>query len=130
MKKQNLLIGLTLLFAVLLALGGADAQVSSEFDRVCGLAKDEMLARTDGPAQQSQAPALSTPKAPPLVQYTVIELGGRRAIDLAESGEIVGSKSSTPERFHAAYWTGSQSLPIDLGTLPGLNSAATALNPR
>ena len=32
----------------------------------------------------------STPQAPPKVQYMVIELGGRRANDISESGQIVG----------------------------------------
>jgi len=73
-----------------------------------------------GAAQQNQAQ----------VQYNVIELGGRRAIDIAASGEIVGTNYSTPERIHAAYWSGSQSAPIDLGTLPGLNSGSVAINPR
>ena len=73
-----------------------------------------------GAAQQNQAQA----------QYTLIELGGRRPLDILESGEIVGTKYSTPERIHAAYWSGSQSAPIDLGTLLGLNSGSVGINPR
>ena len=60
----------------------------------------------------------------------VIELGGRRANDISESGQIVGSKVSTPELYHAAFWASSQSAPIDLGTLPGLRSTAVGMNPR
>ena len=60
----------------------------------------------------------------------VIELGGRRANDISESGQIIGSKVSTPEPIHAAFWAGSQSTAIDLGTLPGLGSVATSINPR
>jgi uncharacterized membrane protein len=73
----------------------------------------------------------STPKAPPQVQYTVIELGGRGANDISGSGQIVGSKSSPPALFHAAFWPSSQSGPIDLGTLPDFpNSTAVGMNPR
>ena len=54
----------------------------------------------------------------------VIELGGRRANDISESGQIVGSKVAAPEPIHAAFWASSQSSPIDLGTLNGLNSGA------
>jgi uncharacterized membrane protein len=72
----------------------------------------------------------STPQAPPQVQYMVIELGGRRANDISESGQIVGSKTSAPELVHAAFWASSQSAPIDLGTLPGLRSTAVGMNPR
>jgi hypothetical protein len=72
----------------------------------------------------------STPQAPPQVQYMVIELGGRRANDISESGQIVGSKTSAPELIHAAFWASSQSAPIDLGTLPGLRSTAVGTNPR
>ena len=131
MKKQNLLVELTLLFAVLLTLGAAaDAQVARKVDRIGRLGGDSILTRTDRAAQQNQVPVSSTLQAPPQVQYTVIDLGGRRAIDITESGEIVGTNYSTPERIHAAYWTGSQSAPIDLGTLPGLNSGSVAINPR
>jgi uncharacterized membrane protein len=72
----------------------------------------------------------SAPQAPPQVQYMVIELGGRRANDISESGQIVGSKTSAPELYHAAFWASSQSAPIDLGTLPGLRSTAVGMNPR
>jgi uncharacterized membrane protein len=65
------------------------------------------------------------------VQYTVIELGGRRANDISGSGQIVGSESSPPALFHAAFWPSSQSGPIDLGTLPDFpNSTAVGMNPR
>ena len=60
----------------------------------------------------------------------MIELGGRRSNDISESGQIVGSKVSAPELIHAAYWSSSQSAPIDLGTLFGLNSGREAMNPR
>ena len=134
MKQQNLLAKLTLLTGVLLTLGSAQAQVSRRFDRFASLGHDGILLRTQRDVQREQAPAPSTPEVPstPLqdVQYTVIELGGRRAIDITESGEIVGTNYSAPERIHAAYWPGSQSAPIDLGTLPGLNSGSVAINPR
>ena len=56
----------------------------------------------------------STPKAPPQVQYMVIELGGRRANDISQSGQIVGSKEVSPSGlFHAAFWPSSRSTPID-----------------
>jgi len=71
----------------------------------------------------------STPQAIPQVQYTVIEFGGRRANDISESGQIVGSIPA-PELFRAAFWASSQSAPIDLGTLPGLRRTALAINPR
>ncbi len=104
------------------------------FDRFASLGHGSILSRTQREVQREQAPAQSTPEVPstPLedVQYTVIEPGGRRAIDITESGEIVGTNYSTPERIHAAYWSGSQSAPIDLGTLPGLNSGSVAINPR
>ena len=74
---------------------------------------------------------ISTPQAPPQVQYTAIELGGRRANDISESGQIVGSKVFAPGPYHAAFWPSSQSAPIDLGTLPGFpSSTAVGMNPR
>ena len=72
----------------------------------------------------------STPQAPLRVQYMVIELGGRRANDISESGQIVGNKDFAPGIRHAAFWASSQSAPIDLGTLPGLRSTAVGMNPR
>ena len=72
----------------------------------------------------------STPQAPPQVQYMVIELGGRRANDISQSGQIVGNKEFAPGIRHAAFWPSSRSAPIDLGTLPGLNSVAESINPR
>jgi uncharacterized membrane protein len=73
----------------------------------------------------------SAPQTPPHVQYMVIELEGRRANDISQSGQIVGSKSSPPALFHAAFWPSSQSAPIDLGTLPDFpNSTAVGMNPR
>jgi uncharacterized membrane protein len=73
----------------------------------------------------------STPQAPPQVQYMVIELGGGRANDITESGQIVGAKRFVPEFGHAAFWPSSQSAPIDLGILPGFpGSTAVGMNPR
>jgi uncharacterized membrane protein len=75
----------------------------------------------------------STPQAPPQVQYMVIELGGTRANDISESGQIVGQKEfvpGLPMSRHAAFWPSSQSAPIDLGTLAGLHSTAVGMNPR
>jgi len=60
----------------------------------------------------------------------LIELGGITAFDISGSGIIVGNKQFAPGLRHAAFWPSSQSAPIDLGTLPGLNSVARALNPR
>src|SRR5437762_9411014 len=73
----------------------------------------------------------STPQAPPQVRHMVIELGGRRANDISESGQIVGSKVSAPGPYHAAFWPSSQSAPIDLGTLPDFpSSTAVGMNRR
>ena len=73
----------------------------------------------------------SASQAPPNLQYIVIELAGRRANDISQSGQIVGSKGSPPALFHAAFWPSSQSGPIDLGTLPDFpNSTALGMNPR
>jgi len=74
----------------------------------------------------------SAPQASPQGQYMVIELGGRRANDISQSGQIVGSKEASPSGvFHAGFWHGSQSAPIDLGTLPGFpSSTAVGMNPR
>ena len=74
----------------------------------------------------------STPQTPPQVKYMAIELGGRRANDISESGQIVGSKEvSPPGLYHAAFWLSSQSAPIDLGTLPDFpSSTAVGMNPR
>jgi len=69
-------------------------------------------------------------QAPPQVQYMVIELGGRRANNISESGQIVGNKDFAPGLRHAAFWPSSQSAPIDLGTFPGLSSTAVGINPR
>src|SRR5947208_6650827 len=49
----------------------------------------------------------STPQAQPQVQYMVIELGGRRANDISQSGQIVGSKVFAPGPYHAAFWPSS-----------------------
>jgi uncharacterized membrane protein len=73
---------------------------------------------------------MSPPQAPPQVQYMVIELGGRRANDISQSGQIVGNKVFEAGIRHAAFWPSSQSAPIDLGTLPGLGSVAEGINPR
>ena len=87
-----------------------------------------------GPSANPDAPrstfATSTPQAPPQVRYMLIELGGITAFDISGSGIIVGNKQFAPGLRHAAFWPSSQSAPIDLGTLPGLNSVARALNPR
>jgi uncharacterized membrane protein len=72
----------------------------------------------------------STPQAPPQVRYMVIELGGRRANDISESGQIVGNEQFPSGIRHAAFWPSSRSAPIDLGTLPGLGSVAESINPR
>ena len=72
----------------------------------------------------------STPQAPPQVQYMVIELGGRRANDISQSGQIVGNKDFAPEIRHSAFWPSSRSAPIDLGSLSDLHSTALAINPR
>ena len=69
-------------------------------------------------------------QAPPQVQYMVIELGGRRANNISESGQVVGNKDFAPGLRHAAFWPSSQSAPIDLGTFPGLSSTAVGINPR
>ena len=130
MKNRNPITKLTLLFAVLLTFGAAQAQVPKKFNRIRSLGHDSMLTRTDGADQQNQALAPSTPQAPPQVQYMVIELGGRRANDITESGEIVGNKVVADGMRHAAFWPSSQSPPIDLGTLPGLSSTAAGINPR
>lgn len=85
-----------------------------------------------GPSANAGAPrrTFTTPQMPPQVQYTVIELGGRRANDISESGQIVGQKEFAPGLRDAAFWQSSQSAPIDLGTLPGLRSTAVGMNPR
>ena len=73
----------------------------------------------------------STPQAPPHVQYMVIELGGGRANDISQSGQIVGSKRFVPEFGRAAFWPSSHSAAIDLGTLPGFpGSTAVGMNSR
>jgi hypothetical protein len=65
------------------------------------------------------------------VQYMVIELGGGRANDISQSGQIVGSKRFVPEFGHAAFWPSIHSDAIDLGTLPGFpSSTAVGMNPR
>jgi uncharacterized membrane protein len=88
-----------------------------------------LVATTIESSQGTQA-ATDAPQALLPVQYTVIELGGRRANDISESGQIVGNKVSAPELYHAAFWASSQSAPIDLGALPGLNSTASSINPQ
>jgi uncharacterized membrane protein len=131
MKKQNsLATGLTLLFAVLLSFGTAQAQVPSKFDRTGSLGHDSILTRTDGAAQQGQASAPSAPQAPPQRQYMVVELGGRRANDISQSGQIVGNKELASGIRHAAFWPSSQSAAIDLGTLTDLGSVAFAISSR
>ena len=50
-----------------------------------------------GPSANPDAPrstfVTSTPQAPPQVRYMLIELGGRTALDISESGQIVGNKA-------------------------------------
>ena len=145
MKDRNLLTKLTFLVTVLLTFGPgqaqadmlppvtrsvAQAQVPRKFDRIGSLAHESILKQTDSAAQQNQALALSTSQAPPQVQYMVIELGGRRANDISESGQIVGNEQFPSGIRHAAFWPSSQSPPIDLGTLPGLGSVVESINPR
>ena len=130
MKKQNPLVGLSLLFVLLLTVGTAQAQLARKSDRIGSDEHDSILTRTDGAAQQNQAPSPSTPQRPPHVQYMVVELEGRRANDISQSGQIVGNKEFAPGIRHAAFWPNSRSAPIDLGTLPGLGSVAEAINPR
>ena len=130
MKKQDPLAGLTLLFAVLLTLGAAQAQVSKKFDRIGSLGNDRILTGTDGAAKQNQPLAPAAPQEAPQVQYRVIELGGRRANDISQSGQIVGNEEFPSGVRHAAFWPCSRSAPIDLGTLPSLGSVAEGINPR
>ena len=128
MKNLNPLI--KLFFLVLLTLGAAQAQMPKKFNRIRSLGHDRIFARTDGEAQQNQALEPSTPQAPRQPQYMVNELGGRRANDISESGQIVGNKEFAPGNRHAAFWPSSQSAPIDLGTLPGLGTTAETSNPQ
>ena len=131
MKNQNpLAMALTLLTPALVTLGAAQAQVPGKFDRIGSLVHDSVLTRTDGAAHQEQALAPPAPQAPPQVQYMVIELGGRRANDISQSGQIVGNKVFEGGIRHAAFWPSSHSAPVDLGTLPGLGSVAEGINPR
>ena len=132
MKKISSLAGLTLLATVLLTLGAAHAQLPTKFERIRSLGNDSILTGTDGATQQDETPALSPSKAPPRVQYKVIELGGRRANDISESGEIVGNKEFAPpiQDHRAAFWPSRGSAPIDLGSLPGLGSVVESINPR
>ena len=129
MKNRNPIIKLTLLFAVLLTVVAAQAQVPRKFDRIGTLGHDNILTRTDGAPQQNQAPAPSTPQALPQVHYMVIELRGRRANGISESGQVVGNKEFAPGIRHAAFWPSSRSAPIDLGSLPDLGSTALSINP-
>src|SRR6516162_3691732 len=96
MKKRNPLTKVTLLFAVLLTLNAAQAQAQRPGKSDRSLGHDSILTRTDGVAQQNQAPASSAPQSPPQVQYMVVELGGRRANDISQSGQIVGNKEFVP----------------------------------
>jgi uncharacterized membrane protein len=87
-----------------------------------------------GPSANADAPrstvVTSTPQAPPQVRYMLIELGGRTAFDISQSGHIVGTKQFAPGPHHGAFWPSSRSAAIDLGTLPGLNSVGRSINPR
>jgi hypothetical protein len=53
--------------------------------------------------------AVATPEAPPRVRYMVVELGGRRANDISESGQIVGNEELPSGIRHAAFWRSSRS---------------------
>ncbi|MDQ6624880.1 MAG: hypothetical protein M3Y69_01885 [Verrucomicrobiota bacterium] len=68
--------------------------------------------------------------APPQAQYTLHELGGRRANQISSSGEVVGSKTIANGLYHAAFWPSTASAPVDLGSLPGFLSTALDVNPR
>ena len=90
MKNRNLLTKLTPLVTVLLTLDAARTQADILPPFHIGFA----LTRTEGAAQQNQAPARSTPQVPQQVRYMVIELGGRRANYISQSGQIVGNRSN------------------------------------
>ena len=126
MKNEKLLTKLMLLLTVLLTLGRAQALADILRPVSIGFA----LTRTDGAARENQALAPSTPQARPQVQYMMIDLGGRTAFDISQSGHIVGNKQFAPGPRHGAFWPSSRSAAIDLGTLPGLNSVARSINPR
>src|SRR5262249_26021875 len=65
---------------------------------------------------------------PPPKQYTEIDLGGINGLNINQAGQIVGNLDVSPTLTHAAFWASSQSAPIDLGTLDGLNSVAFGIN--
>src|ERR1051325_6740540 len=88
-----------------------------------------LFAATLAPGQSMQS-SVDAPQAPPQLRYNVIDLGGRVANAIGESGRIVGTKLFGAE-IHAAFWPNSQSPPIDLGTLPGFTQSFPAdINPR
>jgi probable HAF family extracellular repeat protein len=63
---------------------------------------------------------------------TATSLGSVSVVAAAinDPGQMVGQLKtpSLPSRTHAAYWTNSQSVPVDLGTLGGANSGAASIN--
>jgi probable HAF family extracellular repeat protein len=63
---------------------------------------------------------------------TATSLGSASAVAAAinDPGQIVGQlkTASVPSQARAAYWTNSQSVPVDLGTLGGANSGAASIN--
>jgi uncharacterized membrane protein len=83
-----------------------------------------------GLSANADAPRSTFVASTPQVQYMLIDLGGRTAHNISESGQIVGNKDFAPGLRHAAFWPSSRSAAIDLGTLPGLNSVAFGINPR
>jgi hypothetical protein len=79
---------------------------------------------------------MRVPHAPPPLRYNVIDLGLNlhgfwiAADAITDSGHIVGLQNFGPDA-HAAYWPDSQSLAVDLGTLPGFDtSVAGDINSR
>jgi hypothetical protein len=65
------------------------------------------------------------------IQYKVIDLGTDGVGNgITDAGRIVGSKNFGGPQRHAAFWPSSQSVPIDLGTLPGrIGSRGYGVNP-
>src|SRR5207302_9385399 len=77
-----------------------------------------------GPSANPDAPTstfvTSTPQAPPQVRYMLIELGGRTAFDISQSGQIVGNKELAPRLSLAELQPTIETAASDLGTWPRL----------
>jgi probable HAF family extracellular repeat protein len=72
--------------------------------------------------------AVAQPQVTPVAGYTMLSLGvGVTPYGINKAGQVVGTMTTAPGESHAFLWSRTNGL-VDLGTLGGANSEATAIN--